>query len=181
MKSWWLMFVLLTVLTWGAYVPTVHHGQKALGENSALRAFLFIGMAYFVLAAVVFIGVRVFRMEAWSFTSSGAALSFIAGVLGAIGALGVVFAFKFKGSPLVVPPLIFAGAPIMATLVSMIWDRPAGRIHPLFILGLCMAAGGAALVLRFKPTSKPATAPAQVQGESVKAGSVEVAGEHHAG
>ncbi|HRX84237.1 MAG TPA: hypothetical protein P5572_04385 [Phycisphaerae bacterium] len=158
MKSLWIVFVVLTVLTWGAYVPTVHHGQKALGANSALRAFLFIGLAYFVMAAIVLVGVRFFGMEPWKFNSKGAWTSFIAGALGAVGALGIVFAFKFKGSPLVVPPLVFAGAPIMATFVTMFWDKPAGRIHPLFILGLCMAAGGAALVLRFKPAAHPAPA-----------------------
>jgi hypothetical protein len=73
MKLWWLFFVVLTVLSWGAYVPTVHHGQKALGANSALRAFLFIGLAYFVLAAIVFIGVRFANMEPWNFSASGCA------------------------------------------------------------------------------------------------------------
>lgn len=160
MKSTWLLFVALTVVTWGAYVPTVHHGQKALGANSALRAFLFIGLAYFVLAVLVFVGVRVLNMEPWKFTSSGMGLSFAGGALGAVGALGIVFAFKFGGAPIVVPPLVFAGAPIMATLVTILWDKPAGRIHPLFIVGICMAAGGAALVLRFKPAAGHAPAPA---------------------
>lgn len=178
MKSAWLLFVVLTILTWGAYVPTVHHGQKALGANSALRAFLFIGLAYFVLAVIVFIGVRFANMEPWAFTSSGMRLSFVAGILGAIGALGIVFAFKFKGHPLVVPPLVFAGAPIMATFVTMYWDKPTGRIHPLFIVGLCLAACGAALVLRFKPSSAPAHAP---QTQSATHASGEVAGEHRAG
>jgi len=178
MKSWWIAFVVLTILTWGAYVPTVHHGQKELGANSALRAFLFIGLAYFVLAAVVLIGVRFFEMEAWSFPRSGVVLSFVGGLLGAAGALGIVFAFKYGGKPIVVPPLVFAGAPIMATLVTMIWDRPEGRIHPLFILGICMAAGGAALVLRFKPAGA-AHAPAPVK--AVVAQPSEVASEQHTG
>lgn len=172
----WLLFVVLSILTWGAYVPTVHHGQKELGANSALRAFLFIGLAYFVLAVIVFIGVRFANMEPWSFTGSGTRLSFIAGILGGIGALGVVFAFKYKGHPLVVPPLIFCGAPIMATFVTMAWDKPSGKIHPLFYVGLCLAAGGAAMVLRFKPTSAHPPTPqpaAHVTGE--------VAGEHQTG
>ena len=174
MKLWWLFFVVLTVLSWGAYVPTVHHGQKALGANSALRAFLFIGLAYFVLAAIVFIGVRFANMEPWNFSASGMRLSFIAGILGGIGALGGVVAFKFKGHPLVVPPLIFSGAPIMATFVTMLWDRPAGKLHPLFFVGIALAACGAGLVLRFKPTGAPpkpvaATAPAtgELAGEVI--------------
>lgn len=179
MKPWWIAFVLLAVLSWGAYVPAVHHGQKELGANSALRAFLFIGMAYFLLAGVVLIGVRFFQMEPWSFTGAGMRLSFVGGVLGAIGALGIVFAFKYGGKPIVVAPLVFAGAPIMATLVTIVWDKPEGRIHPLFVLGICLAAVGAALVLRFKPAGAAhAPAPAQTV---VNVSTPEIAGEHQAG
>jgi hypothetical protein len=151
----WLFFVLLTVLSWGAYVPTIQHGQMALGKNSALRAFLFIGLAYFVAAVVVFIAIKAGKLEPWDFTTSGGRLAFLAGILGALGALGIVLAFKFGASHLVVPPLVFAGAPIMATFVTMIWDRPAARPHALFYVGIALAALGAALVLRYKPAAAP--------------------------
>jgi uncharacterized membrane protein len=152
---WWLFFVLLTVASWGAYVPTVHHGQAALGKNSALRAFLFIGLAYAIAAVAVLIMIKVGGKEPWSFTGSGVRLSFVGGLLGAIGALGIVFALKNGGSPLVVPPLVFAGAPIIATLVNMAWDRVSAKPQPLFYVGLAMAALGAGLVLRYKPAAAP--------------------------
>ena len=42
MKTW-LPFALVTILCWGAYVPTIHNGQMAFGgKNTALRAFLFV-------------------------------------------------------------------------------------------------------------------------------------------
>jgi hypothetical protein len=160
----WLFFVILTVVSWGAYVPTLHHGQAALGKNSALRAFLFVGLAYFVAALAVLALVKFAGQEPWAFSGRGSRLSFVAGLLGAVGALGIVFALKHGGSPLVVPPLVFAGAPIIATLVNMAWDRTAGRPHPLFAVGIVLAAIGAGLVLRFKPPAAhagpPAAAPA---------------------
>ena len=53
MKTW-MWFVLATVVFWGAYVPMIHHGQQAFGtKNSALLTFLFIGLAYFLVSAVV--------------------------------------------------------------------------------------------------------------------------------
>ncbi len=152
MKTWWL-FVLCTVVCWGAYVPTIHHGQEALGgRNTALRAFLFVGLAYFLIGVVVLAYLYQWRPEPLQFTGGGAAISTLAGVLGALGALGVVFALKTGGKPIYVAPLVFAGAPIVNTVVSMVWNKPAKAPSAWFYVGMALAAGGAALVLRFKPT-----------------------------
>ncbi len=148
----WIVFVVLTVICWGAYVPVLHNGQSALGKNSALRAFLFVGLAYFIMSVCVIAYLYVGKSEPWEFTSKGAWVSTIAGVLGAIGALGIVFAMKNQGKPMIVAPLVFAGAPIVNTIVSMMWHKPAHAPGLLFYCGLAMAAGGAALVLAFKPT-----------------------------
>ena len=40
MRSW-LPFVVLTVLSWGTYIPTLHRGQVALG-GSGMHAFLMV-------------------------------------------------------------------------------------------------------------------------------------------
>jgi hypothetical protein len=153
--KWWIVFVLLTVVCWGAYVPTLHHGQSALKqaerESSALRAFLFVGVAYFLVSVYVLLHVLVTKAEPWSFTGKGIGFSTFAGILGAIGALGIVFAIKHGGRPIYVAPLVFAGAPIMNTFVSMIWSRAERPQHPMFYVGILLAALGAALVLRFKP------------------------------
>lgn len=147
----WPWFVLLTVLCWGAYVPTLHQGQNALGKNSALRAFLFVGAAYALVSIAVIGYLMIARAEPWQFTTSGMKLSTVAGVLGAIGALGIVFALKYGGRPIFVAPLVFAGAPIINTLVSMAWHKPARAPSVWFYAGILLAGIGAALVLRFKP------------------------------
>jgi len=149
----WFVFVLCTVVCWGAYVPTLHYGQQALGKGStALRAFLFVGLAYFLVAGLVLAYLHFAKAEPWEFTGRGASVSTFAGVLGAIGALGIVFAIKMGGRPLYIAPLVFAGAPIVNTFVSMIWHKPAKPPGTLFYVGLLLTAAGAALVLRFKPT-----------------------------
>ncbi len=56
-----------------------------------------------------------------------------------------------KGKPLVVAPLVFAGAPIVNTIVSMMWSPPKQSPNVLFYLGIVLAAVGAAITLRFKP------------------------------
>jgi hypothetical protein len=148
----WMIFVVCTILCWGAYVPTLHSGQLSFGGKSApLRAFMFVGAAYFLISIAVLAYVGVTRAEPMEVTNRGAGLSTIAGILGALGALGIVFALLHGGRPIYVAPIVFAGAPIVNTIVSMIWHKPAGTPHPLFYAGIALAAVGASMVLRFKP------------------------------
>ncbi len=156
----WLFFVVLTILCWGAYVPVLHQGQSLLGKDSPapLRAFMFVGLAYFIVSGLVLFYLMTSRAEPLTITANGGVVSTIAGILGAIGALGIVFALKFgkptlgPKAPLLIAPLVFAGAPIVNTLVSMLWHKPSKAPSLLFYVGIVLAAAGAALVLRFKPT-----------------------------
>jgi hypothetical protein len=133
-------------------VPFLHTGQKALAPtNNALRAFLFVGVAYFLAAAAVLAYAVLAKAEPMQFNARGMTLSTFAGLLGALGALGVAFALMHGGRPIVVAPLVFAGAPIVNTLVSLIWHRPEKAPHPFFYVGIVVAAVGASMVLRFKP------------------------------
>lgn len=148
----WIVFVLMTVLCWGAYVPMIHHGQMAMGKGSQLRSFLFVGLAYFLIAVVVPAILLWRKYEPWEFSPGGMKLATLAGVLGALGALGIIFASKYGGKPVFVAPLVFGGAPIMNTFVSMAWDKPGKSPSAMFYFGILLAAVGAALVLRFKPS-----------------------------
>lgn len=151
MKSLWIVFVVGAVLSWGAYVPTIHAGQVAFNKG-AIRAFLFVGLAY-CLTAVLVPGLLIFvgKLEPMEFPTKGMSISTLAGVFGAAGALCVILALKFGGTPLTVPPLVFCGAPIVASVIGMMLHKPANPPSPMFYVGLLMAAVGAGLVLRFKP------------------------------
>ena len=46
-----LLFVAGAALSWGVYVPLVHGAAMKLQSN--LRAFLFVGVAYFLVAVLV--------------------------------------------------------------------------------------------------------------------------------
>ncbi len=150
MRSW-LPFVLLTVLSWGTYIPTLHKGQLALG-GSGLHAFLMVGVAY-LMVAILIPGMMIAKAGTWHlFTSSGMTFTIAAGVLGALGALGIVLALVNGGRPTVVPPLVFAGAPVVSTFVAMLYNPPQNSPSPIFYLGILMAAAGAGLVLANRPT-----------------------------
>lgn len=149
MRSW-LPFVIMTVLSWGTYIPTLHRGTTALG-GSGIHAFLLVGVAY-LLVAITVPGVMVLRAGSWStFTPNGMAFTLAAGVLGALGALGIVLALVNGGRPSVVPPLVFAGAPVVSVFVAMLYNPPQQSPSPLFFLGILMAAAGAFLVLTYRP------------------------------
>ena len=149
MRSW-MPFVVLTVLSWGTYIPTLHKGQVALG-GSGVHAFLMVGVAY-VLVAILVPGTMIARAGSWDlFTSGGVTFTIAAGVLGALGALGIVFALVNGGRPNVVPPLVFAGAPVVSVFVAMLYNPPQNSPSPIFFLGILMAAAGAGLVLAYRP------------------------------
>ena len=65
----WLGFVLLTVASWGVYGLFLHSGQMQMGDpiNGRYKAFLFVGIAYFltaVLAPLALLAARVFVVVA---------------------------------------------------------------------------------------------------------------------
>ena len=146
----WLVFVVGAILAWGSYVPLMHQGQTLL-KGGALRAFLCVGLAYFLTAVLIPLGLLGAKVEPWEFTRSGTIYAIIAGVAGAAGALCIIMALKNGGTPLFVAPLVFAGAPIVNVLVSTAWHRPKSPPEVWFYVGLMLAAIGAGLVLRFKP------------------------------
>ena len=146
----WLPFVIMTILSWGTYIPTLHRGQMGL-SGSGVHAFLMVGIAY-VLVAIAIPGMMVVRAGSWStFTPQGSLFTLGAGVLGALGAIGIVLALANGGRPNVVPPLVFAGAPIVSVFVAMLYNPPREAPSALFFIGILMAAAGAFLVLSNRP------------------------------
>lgn len=150
----YLYFVLLTILCWGAYVPTFRMGQKALDSKSpALWAFLFVGIAYFLTAVLVPLAMLGYRGDLSPFPQTkGWTIALIAGVFGAMGALGVNLAMMNGGKPNEVASLVFAFAPIVATMIEFGMHKPENAPPWQFFAGILLAAVGAGLVLRYRPS-----------------------------
>ena len=150
-----LIFVILTFCCWGLYGPLLHVGQGIMGGGegkSMLRPFICVGVAYFLIAVLFPIFVLVTKGETGHWSASGFFWSFVAGGVGAIGALGIILAFKFNGKPSYVMPLVFGLAPIVNTFVTMMMARTFKQASGIFYLGILIVAVGAAGVLIFKPT-----------------------------
>lgn len=172
----WLYFSLLTVASWGVYGIFLHKGQVLMNDaaNGRYKAFLFVGIAYFITAVLAPLAVLVMNKATWTFPASGMWWSLIAGIVGAVGAFGVLLAFGAKGTPPVVMSIIFAGAPVVNAVISLSTHPPAGgwgSIKPQFYLGILLAALGGTLVTLYKPgPGKPAPKPAVEQSAPAQGG-----------
>ncbi|MFM7554523.1 MAG: hypothetical protein ACKPAH_04365 [Verrucomicrobiota bacterium] len=179
----WLIYALLTVVSWGVYGVILHKGRGYMPMGSetphaGLKAFLFVCIAYAVIGVASALLLKA-RGSNWSLTPDGIRWSLIAGSAGAVGAFTLVLALGaaspiYKGAAAAaVMPIVFAGAPVINTLVAMLLHPPQGGVRALpvpFLLGCVMAAVGAFLVAKYAPSNTggpakpaaPAVAPAVV-------------------
>ena len=174
----WLVFSLMTVACWGLYGIFLHSGQVGMADKELGRykAFLFVGIAYFLVAVLAPLAVLMMsKGMTWSFPAKGMWLSLVAGILGAVGAFCVLLAMgaglREGAGPAVVMSIIFAGAPIVNAIVSLTLHPPKGGWSAIpwqFVLGIVLAAVGGCLVT----LKKPGTAPPP------KAAAVETVGQH---
>jgi hypothetical protein len=174
----WLAFALMTVFSWGVYGVLLHNGQMAMGDpvNGRYKAFLFVGIAYLLTAVLAPLAVLVANGADWQMPARGVGWSLVAGVMGAVGAFGVLLAFGAKGPPPVVMSIVFAGAPIVNALVALIQHPPAGGLAAIrwpFVLGIVMAAMGGYLVTLHRPQPAAPHRPPAATAPAANAGSAE--------
>ncbi|MEI6355724.1 MAG: hypothetical protein WCP53_01330, partial [Verrucomicrobiota bacterium] len=114
----WLVFALLTVISWGVYGVILHKGRGYMPMGSetphaSLKAFLFVCIAYALIGGAAAILLQV-RGSDWSFTADGVKWSLIAGTAGAVGAFTLVLALGVLGWALAREPWQL----LLATLFS---------------------------------------------------------------
>lgn len=146
----WVAFVAGAVLSWGIYGAMLHKGQIALGNP--MRALLCVGVAYFLIGVLIPAATLASQGELRGFNAAGTTTATVAGALGALGAVCIIFSFRAGGSPLYVMPLVFGGAPLVNVLTTAILSPPKTEVNPLLYVGFLIAAIGAAMVLYFRPS-----------------------------
>ena len=183
----WYAWALLTVICWGTYGVCMHTGsasmvgpEKQNAEHARIMAFLWVGLAYFltaVIAPLIILKLKGGPIDFWAYPAQGWKWSLIAGILGAIGALGVLLAFGAAPNPPgpgiyvpIVMSIIFAGAPIVNAIVNTTKEGNWPYVKAPFILGIFLAALGGYLVTKNPPKPPPpqkaeATAPAEKLAE----------------
>jgi drug/metabolite transporter (DMT)-like permease len=180
-KNMWLVYSVLAGLCWGTYVPFVQQGIAGLQRNS-FASFLCVGVAYFLIAVLFPIGMFMSGEKTPQWNAYGITFATLAGVTGALGALCVIYANRSAGQlarenpnldidyRLYIGPIIFAMAPLLNTIVSLLWHpSPAegamifGLKHlPTwkFLLGIVLTGTGTFLILYSKEEAEKKPAPA---------------------
>lgn len=167
-----LLYALGTVVTWGLYSVLLHKGSMAMAIpgapdflGSRMKSFLLVGIAYVIVAIVGPILVMKFKGTPWSFPTAGWSWSLVAGMAGAIGAFFLLMALSSGRSPaeskilpLLVPAIVFAGAPIVNAIVSITKEHLWAKTPPAFYIGILLAGAGAAMVMKYRPMGGPAPA-----------------------
>jgi hypothetical protein len=181
---WW-GYVIVAGLAWGTYVPIIFYGGTELTTKPGtiggrLASILCVGVAYFVMAVIIPVVLMNTRDDAkpdWK--SNGLIFSSLAGVMGAVGAICVIFASKaavdaakLEGiNPatyrIYIAPLIFCLAPLINTLMSLVWHPKPGQPFHFDLtvpswhlpLGIVLMAAGTFLVLYSKEAAEAAKGP----------------------
>jgi uncharacterized membrane protein YeaQ/YmgE (transglycosylase-associated protein family) len=175
-----LLFALGTVFCWGVYSVLLHLGSVGMGQGTSgppdltgnrMKAFLLVGVAYFLVAIVGPVIVMKLRGTPWTFPTAGWSWSLVAGLMGAIGAFFLLMALSSGRTPveskfvlpLLVPAIVFSGAPIVNVLVATTKDGNWS------FATMILAAVGTAMVMEFKPAPPENAAPVSATPEKPKA------------
>jgi len=147
-----VIFALLTAVFWGLYGPAL--GQARSELLSPFKPYFFVGIAYLVWAIVGgAIGMRL-NGDAFTFSGNGVTWGFIAGSLGAFGALTLTLAMFTGGTamPHIVMPIVFGGAVTVTALWSL---RGAANVSPWLYVGMAVVGIGIILVAYNTPHAAP--------------------------
>lgn len=151
-----ILFALMTGIFWALYGPALAQARSSL--HSPFKPFFAIGLAYLVWAT--FGGMLAMRLngDAFSFTGQGITWGFIAGSMGALGALTLTLAMFTGGTamPQIVMPIVFGTAVTVSALVAL---RNAENVSPWLPVGIAVIAIGIVLVAYNTPHAAPPGSP----------------------
>ena len=133
----WVGLALVVFLAWGLQGFVISHGNKSMRAESI---FFYMTLTGLLLTPVAWAMTDFHQTINWGFR--GPWLAAMIQVLNAVGALLLVYAFRY-GRAIIVSPLINAGAPVVTIVISLFLYRTI----PLAIQAVGMAAAIVATVL----------------------------------
>ncbi len=170
-RSLAILFAVLTAFFWGVYGPALGNARSPAKppEWSAFKPYLFIGVAYLVWACVGGAAAMSAFKDSFSFSGKfypAMKWGFLAGSLGAFGALTLTFAVMNAGKagsgPGLVMPIVFGGAVTVTAITQYLMYKSKGaEFNPLMGVGMVLIVAGIVLVAKFTPHGghKPAGPP----------------------
>ena len=147
-------------LCWGMYGPTLSHARAPNREWGPFKPYLFIGIAYLVIAVIG--GALMMKLafnDNFNYTGTYAPAmkyGFLAGCLGALGALFLTFALtKAGGKPAYVMPIVFGGAVSVNAIAAFLSLNQGESASPLMWVGMLFVAIGIVLTAGNTPHGHP--------------------------
>jgi len=164
MKLLPIAFALGTALCWGLYGPTIGNARSPEKLWSPFKPYVGIGLAYIVWAFIGGLIMMYVKKDSFSFfgeQSAAMTWGFLAGTLGALGALSLTSAMlSFDGppKPQLVMPIVFGGAVTITAIASVIQHRASTNAPPMLWVGMVIVVIGILLVAYNTPhgSHKPA-------------------------
>ena len=163
-----VLFALLTALFWGMYGPALGQSRSAL--LSPFKPYVAIGIAYLIWGVFGGVAGMSYKGDAFTFTGAGALWGFIAGSLGAWGALTLTLAMFSGGTamPQIVMPIVFGGAVTVSAIVAAVTTKGEASISPWLWVGIV----GMAICIVLVAYNTPHAHPAKKKTASAAAGTV---------
>jgi len=142
----WFLYALIILVAWGVQAFVIKLANRTM---DAENIFLYMTLTALLLIPVA-LAMTDFKQPI-NLSFSGPGLAAITQTLNSIGALMLVYAFRY-GKALVVSPLTNAGAPLITAILSL---ALLGVVpQPLKIIGIVLAFAAAAL-LALEPEASP--------------------------
>jgi drug/metabolite transporter (DMT)-like permease len=146
----WFLFALLILLAWGVQAYVIKLANASMDAASIFFYMMLSGLLLVPLALAM-----TDFSQPINYRIDGPGLAAVIQLLNAIGALTLVFAFRY-GKAIIVSPLVNAGAPLLTAIISL---AMAGMMPGPFKLAGIALALAAALLLALQPEE-----PAAVKG-----------------
>jgi hypothetical protein len=148
-----IVFALLTGLFWGTYGSALGNSRSA--EKSPFKPYVLIAVAYLAWGLIGGVGGMLATKTGFQFSLEGSKWGFIAGSLGALGALALTLAMFTGGTakPQIVMPIVFGTAVTVNAIVEML--RSKSTVNPMLYVGIAGMAVCIILVAYFTPHPTP--------------------------
>ncbi|TWT67519.1 hypothetical protein [Allorhodopirellula solitaria] len=172
-----ILFAIGTAVFWGCYGPTIGnaHAPRVDGVPlwSPFKPYVFIGLAYLVIAICGGLAMMAVKGDSFSFTGQyypTMKWGFLAGLLGAFGALCLTSAMMTsRGNALLVMPIVFGGAVSVSAIVSMLKLHAETTVSPMLWVGMALTIVGLVIVAMNTPQAHAPAKPAAELATPVQA------------
>jgi drug/metabolite transporter (DMT)-like permease len=128
----WLLLALVVFLAWGIQAYVLRFANSSMRAESL---FFYLALTGLVLVPVAIRMTDFGKGVNWGW--SGPGLAALVQVLNSIGALSMVYAFRY-GKVIIVSPMINALAPVLTILISLVLYRVVP--HRVVVAGMALAA-----------------------------------------